>query len=137
MSRGISGIVHELYQCLLCNSEHEKYDCFTSASKSQAKKRVSCGSLPPKSKAIREGNSGRYSFLFKNFKKLEQFIYNVVLVSGVQQSESVIYTHIYTHIHIYIDTHISTLFRSFSHICHYSESESRSVTSDSFQHYGL
>ena len=34
-------------------------------------------------------------------------IYNVVLVSGVQQSESVIYVH------------ISTLFRFFSHIGHY------------------
>ena len=91
-------------------------------SKSQAKKKVSCGSLPPKSKAIREGNSGRYTFFFKNFLKLEQLIYNVVLVSGVQQCESV-YTYIYIHTDIYIcicvyththtNTHISTLFRFF------------------------
>ena len=119
-------------------------------SKSQAKKKVSCGSLPPKSKAIREGNSGRYTFFFKNFLKLEQLIYNVVLVSGVQQCESVytyIYIHtdiyificVYTHTHTHTHTHIYPLSLDsfFSHICHYSESESHSVMSDSFRPHGL
>ena len=31
-------------------------------------------------------------------------IYSVVLVSGVQQSESVIHTHTHTHTHTYIST---------------------------------
>ena len=64
-----------------------------------------------------------------------------MLVSRVQQSESIIYIYIYTHIYmcicVYIYIHISTLFRFFSQICHYSESESHSVMSDSFRPYGL
>jgi len=41
-------------------------------------------------------------------------IYNVVLVSGVQQSESITHTHTHTHIYIY-----TLFFRFFSHIGHY------------------
>ena len=43
---------------------------------------------------------------FSGFLKIEvSLIYNVVLISAVQQSDSV--THVYIHIHIYVSIHIS------------------------------
>ena len=54
-------------------------------------------------------------YLFLQFFIGVQLIYNVVLVSVIQQSDSVIQTH--THTHTYTHTH--TFFRLFSHIGHY------------------
>ena len=44
-------------------------------------------------------------------------IYNAVLLSGVQQSKSVLYTHTHTHTHTYI--YIHSFLRFLSHIGHY------------------
>ena len=45
-------------------------------------------------------------------KKIEvQLIYNVVLVSGVQQSDSVIHIYVYVYIYIYIYIYIYVLFQ--------------------------
>ena len=43
-----------------------------------------------------------YFFLFKIYFIQVYLIYNVVLISAVSQSDSVIYIHIYIHTHIYI-----------------------------------
>ena len=48
-----------------------------------------------------------------------QLIYSVVLVSGVQQIDSVLYVYIYTHIYMYVHIHIYILFRSFSIMVYY------------------
>ena len=64
----------------------------------------------------------KFILFIKNFIEV-QLIYNVVLVSGVQQSDSVICTcmcvYIYTHTHTHTHTHISFCFRFFSHIDYY------------------
>ena len=50
-----------------------------------------------------------------SLKKIDvQLIYNVILISATQQSDSVVYMYIYiftfTHTHTYIYTHANTLF---------------------------
>ena len=61
------------------------------------------------------------------FLKTEvQLMYNV-LVSGIQQSDSVyiyIYTHTHIHIYIYIHTHTYTYTYIYKYICMYSLSDS-------------
>ena len=65
-------------------------------------------------KSIKNKHPKRFTF-FNDFLKIEvQLIYNVVLVSGVQQSDSVLYIYIHTHIHICIHTCICICICSFS-----------------------